>query len=203
MHNQKYSGLVGCFYANTKRKGSFQQKLKNNLNKIVSGNSPSRGSFSLLILKNMSIYYLTKKKMEEMEEEYENLKKIKRENFSQDAPSFFEGEDLNPDFAFYEENLEGLNARIEELETVLKNHVIIARPPDKDKVYLGASVLLKENLSKEQRFKIVGTLEANPFEGKISNESPAGQAFLGKRVGDTVSVGTNLYKILKINYEEG
>jgi len=45
-------------------------------------------------------------------------------------------------------------------------------------------------------------LEANPFEGKISNESPAGRAFLGKEVGDTVSVGSNLYQIIKINYEE-
>jgi transcription elongation factor GreA len=150
----------------------------------------------------MSIYYLTKKKLEEIEQEYENLKKAKRENFSQAAPSFFEGEDLNPDFAFYEENMEGLNARVEELEAILKNHVIITRPEDKDKVSLGASVVLKENLSKEQQFKIVGTLEANPFEGKISDESPAGRAFLGKRVGDTVSVGANLYKILKINYEE-
>jgi len=48
---------------------------------------------------------------------------------------------------------------------------------------------LKENLSQEKQFKIVGTLEANPFEGKISNESPVGRAFLGKKVGDTVSVG--------------
>ncbi len=150
----------------------------------------------------MSIYYLTKKKLEEIEQEHENLKKIKREKFSQGAPSFFEGEDLNPDFTFYEENMEGLNARIEELEAILKNHVIITRPEDENRVGLGASVILKENLLKEQQFKIVGTLEANPFEGKISNESPAGRAFLGKRVGDMVSVGANLYKILKINYEE-
>jgi len=98
--------------------------------------------------------------------------------------------------------MEGLNARLEELESILKNYILIASPLDKSKVSLGASVILKENFSQEKQFKIVGTLEANPFEGKISNESPAGRAFLGKEVGDTVSVGSNLYQIIKINYEE-
>jgi len=88
------------------------------------------------------------------------------------------------------------------LESILKNHALISNPVEKDKVSLGASLVLKENLSQEKQFKIVGTLEANPFEGKISNESPAGRAFLGKEVGDTVSVGSNLYQIIKINYEE-
>ncbi len=164
--------------------------------------SPSKGSFSLLILKNMPIYYLTKKKLEELEQEYENLKKLKQEKFKEGAPAFFEGEDINPEFTSYEEGMEGLNARLEELESILKNYILIASPLDKSKVSLGASVILKENFSQEKQFKIVGTLEANPFEGKISNESPAGRAFLGKEVGDTVSVGSNLYQIIKINYEE-
>jgi len=50
--------------------------------------SPSKGSFSLLILKNMPIYYLTKKKLEELEQEYENLKKLKQEKFKEGAPAF-------------------------------------------------------------------------------------------------------------------
>jgi transcription elongation factor GreA len=117
-----------------------------------------------------------------------------------------EGSDTNPDFAIYQETLDELNSRMEELENVLKNHQIIAAPPakDRDKVYLGAKIFLKDNKSKEAQFKLVGTIEANPFEGKISNESPAGMAFLGKKAGDTVQIGpSNInYKILKIQYED-
>jgi len=129
----------------------------------------------------MPIYYLTKQKLEELEQEYDNLKKLKQEKFKEGAPAFFEGEDINPDFTSYEEGLEGLNVRLEELESILKNHALISNPVEKDKVSLGASLVLKENLSQEKQFKIVGTLEANPFEGKISNESPVGRAFLGKK----------------------
>jgi len=107
----------------------------------------------------MPIYYLTKQKLEELEQEYDNLKKLKQEKFKEGAPAFFEGEDINPDFTSYEEGLEGLNVRLEELESILKNHALISNPVEKDKVSLGASLVLKENLSQEKQFKIVGTLE--------------------------------------------
>ncbi|HNP79331.1 MAG TPA: GreA/GreB family elongation factor [Candidatus Pacearchaeota archaeon] len=152
----------------------------------------------------MHQYYVTKKKLRELEEELENLKKIKREEFQKGSPAVFEGEDVNPDFAFYQDSLEELDMRIEELENVLKNYIIIKAPQEKDKVCLGAKVIFKDGSASENEFKIVGTLEANPFEGKISNESPIGMALLGKRVGDIVSVGNNnSYRIVKINYEEG
>lgn len=152
----------------------------------------------------MHQYYITKKKLRELEEELENLKKIKKEEFLKGSPAVFEGEYVNPDFAFYQDSLEELDKRVEELENILKNYIIIKAPPEKDKVYLGARVVFKDNSSSENEFKIVGTLEANPFEGKISNESPIGIALLGKRVGDIISVGNNnSYRIVKINYEEG
>lgn len=152
----------------------------------------------------MHQYYITKKKLRELEEELENLKKIKKEEFLKGSPAVFEGEYVNPDFAFYQDSLEELDKRVEELENILKNYIIIEAPPEKDKVYLGARVVFKDNSSSENEFKIVGTLEANPFEGKISNESPIGIALLGKRVGDIISVGNNnSYRIVKINYEEG
>jgi transcription elongation factor GreA len=151
----------------------------------------------------MSKYYITKKKLDEFEEELENLRKIKKEEFSAGSPNLFEGEDFNPDFAFYQDSLEELDSRIEEIENILKNYIIIKAPEEKDKVYLGAKVSFKNGSSKEEEFKIVGTLEANPFEGKISNESPVGMAFLGKKVGDTVLVGQNIsYRIVKIKYDE-
>ncbi len=155
------------------------------------------------MLMNMQVYYVTKKKLKEIEDELENLKRLKKEEFSGSSPSLFEGEDINPDFAFFQDSLEELDLRIEDLENILKNHIIIKAPKEKDKIDLGAKVIFKDDSSSENEFRIVGTLEANPFEGKISNESPIGMALIGRKVGDTVSVGqNNNYRIIKINYEE-
>ena len=88
---------------------------------------------------------------------------------------------------------------------ILKNYTIIKRPSEKDqdKVDIGARIVLKNESAKEEEYKIVGTLEADPFAGKISNESPLGISFIGKRVGETVSFNNGKkYKILKVQYEE-
>ncbi|MDD5569416.1 MAG: GreA/GreB family elongation factor [Candidatus Pacebacteria bacterium] len=151
-----------------------------------------------------TLYYVTKEKIEGLQREYDSLKNFLREE-SQEVPTVLEGENPNPDFATYRENLEEVNSRLVELENILKNHIIIQTPPqeDRDRVNLGAKVVLKDGDSQKAEFRIVGTIEANPFEGKISNESPAGMAFIGKKVGDTVYLGPNAnYKILKIQYED-
>jgi len=151
-------------------------------------------------------FYLTKEGLEKIKKEYENLKALQRnEILSEEAPSMLEGDALNPDYSFYKENLEELEKRIEDLECILKNYKIIRRPvkTEQDKVSLGAKVILKNGGAKEEEYKIVGTLEADPFAGKISNESPLGMSFIGKRVGEHVSFnGAGNYKILKIQYEE-
>lgn len=149
-------------------------------------------------------FYLTKEGLEKIKSEYEALKEIQKNEF-EEAPSMLEGDALNPDYSFYKENLEGLTRRLEELENIIKSYVLIRKPSknDQDKVCIGASVILKNGSSKEEEYKIVGTLEANPFEGKISNESPIGKAFLGKQIGEKVNIdGRNNYKILRIQYEE-
>jgi transcription elongation factor GreA len=149
-------------------------------------------------------FYLTKDGLEKVKTEYEALKELQRNEF-EEAPSMLEGDALNPDYSFYKENLEGLTRRLEELDNVLKNHVLIKKPAkdSQDKICIGASIIFKNGSAKEEKFRIVGTLEANPFEGKISDESPIGRAFLGKQVGEKVSLGgPNNYKILKIQYEE-
>ena len=151
-------------------------------------------------------FYLTKEGLEKIKKEYENLKALQRnEVLSEEAPSMLEGDALNPDYSFYKENLEELEKRIEDLECILKNYKIIRRPAkiEQDKVSLGAKVILKSGSLKEEEYRIVGTLEADPFAGKISNESPLGMSFIGKRVGESVSFnGGGSYKILKIQYEE-
>jgi transcription elongation factor GreA len=150
-------------------------------------------------------YYLTKQGLENVKREYEELKKLQKNEIMEQAPAMLEGDALNPDYSFYLENIEELEKRIEELEMIIKHYSIIKKPPKKDQemVCIGASLGLKDDSGKTLEFKIVGTFEANPFEGRISNESPAGQAALGKRVGDKVAVnGGPLYKITKIQYEE-
>jgi len=130
-------------------------------------------------------YYLTKEGLEKIKREFEDLKVLqKNEILSEAAPSMLEGDALNPDYSFYKENLEELEKRIEELDHIIKNHKTIRKPAktEQNKVSLGAKVVLKKGASKEEEYKIVGTLEADPFAGRISNESPLGMSFIGKKV---------------------
>lgn len=79
--------------------------------------------------------------------------------------------------------------RIEEIEHILSNAEVIAAPKDDHKVRLGSKVSLKSNGS-TKNFQVVGTVEADPLNGKISDESPIGQALLGKKEGDAVEIVT-------------
>ena len=79
--------------------------------------------------------------------------------------------------------------RISEVENILKNVELIKKPKGDNKVQLGTNVKLK-NGNVEKEFKIVGTVEADPLNGKISDESPIGAALIGKKVGDLVEIKT-------------
>jgi len=80
-------------------------------------------------------------------------------------------------------------ARISELEAILINVEIIEAPKSgSSKVVLGSTVTLKGKT--EKKFQIVGTVEADPLNGKISDESPIGKAMLGKKIGDSVEIKT-------------
>lgn len=81
-------------------------------------------------------------------------------------------------------------ARISEIEHILQNLVIIESPRSGGKVQLGSMVKLKGNSNKFKEFQVVGTVEANPLDGKISDESPIGKALLGKAVGEEVEIKT-------------
>lgn len=81
-------------------------------------------------------------------------------------------------------------ARISEIEHILKNVEIIKAPRGDSKVHLGSKVSLKAKNGGTKEFQIVGTVEADPLEGKISDESPIGRALLGKKVGEGVEIVT-------------
>ncbi len=84
---------------------------------------------------------------------------------------------------------EKLESRISEVEHILQNLEIIKAPKGDSKVQLGSKVKLSGN-RKTKEFQVVGTVEADPLNGKISDESPIGMALLGKAVGDEVEINT-------------
>jgi len=92
--------------------------------------------------------------------------------------------------------------RISEVENILLNAEIIKKPRGDSKVQLGSVVKLKGS-SKTKEFQVVGTVEADPLSGKISDESPIGQALIGKKVGESVEIqtpaDTSTYKITDIS----
>lgn len=105
------------------------------------------------------------------------------------------------------EDLPRINERIVEFDLILKNHELI-KPPSKDKrdvISLGAIVVVEID-GQTDEFTIVGTVEANPSLGKISNESPVGRALLNRKIGDIVVVSSAIkttYKIKTIKYQDG
>ncbi|HOK34629.1 MAG TPA: transcription elongation factor GreA [Candidatus Paceibacterota bacterium] len=154
----------------------------------------------------MTTNYLTAEAYKKLKEELEYLRKVKRKEIAQRVQEAKELGDLseNADYQKAKEDQAALESRIIELEEFLKRAVII-QPKKTDRVEIG-SIIEVENLSqstsKKQVFTIVGSHEAQPLEGKISNESPLGKAFLGKKVGEIADVetpkGKVQYKILKI-----
>ena len=152
------------------------------------------------------IFYITKEKLQELKREHEELVDFEHKKaLGQEAPKILESEDLNPEFVSFQEDIGFLRSRIDELKNIIEKHELI-RNPSKDKrglIGLGAKVRVDVEGQKDE-FVIVGTLEANPALGKISNESPVGKALLGHKIGDEVFVPSPIkvaYKIKNIKYE--
>ncbi len=151
-------------------------------------------------------FYITKAKLQEIKKEYEELLDFERKTaLSHDMPKIFESEDLNPEFVSFQEDIGFLRSRIDELKNILDNCELIKAPPKnlQSIVGLGSKVKIDVGGQKDE-FLIVGTLEANPALGKISNESPVGKALMGHKIGDDVVISSFLktpYKIRNIKYE--
>jgi transcription elongation factor GreA len=106
----------------------------------------------------------------------------------------------NAEYQSAREEQDRLESRIAELENVLRNVQIIKKPKASGKVVLGSTVVLKDG--KTITYQVVGTMEADPSSGKISDESPIGKALMGKAVGDKVELkspaGSHSYKVIEI-----
>jgi len=152
------------------------------------------------------IFYVTRGKLQELKKEYEELLDFEhKRTITQEMPKIFESEDLNPEFVSFQEDVGFLRARIDELKNILDNHEVIKNPAKsvQNIVGIGSKVKIDVDGQKDE-FIIVGTLEANPSLGKISNESPVGKALLGRKVGDEVEIRSpvkTIYKVKSIKYE--
>lgn len=150
-------------------------------------------------------FYLTKEGLKKVQEEHGKLLEFKRAKMLGEVPSTLHSEEVNPEYLAFQEDMSLLEARIAEHENILANAALI-KIPSKDKrdvIALGAVVTLEMDGTINE-FMIVGTMEADPAQKKISNESPIGKAILGAKVGSTVSPNTSVVshtcKILKIRY---
>ena len=150
---------------------------------------------------------LTENGLKQLEEELEYLKTKKRREVSEKIKVALGFGDLSENSEYDEAKNEQarVEARIVSLENMLKNAVVI-NDTDRDTsvVDIGATVtLLDIEFNEEETYKIVGSTEADPDSGKLSDESPLGVAILGKSVGETVDVdapaGIIQYKILQIS----
>ena len=149
---------------------------------------------------------LTYKGLKELEDELQELKVVKRKEVAQKIKEAREQGDLseNAEYDAAKDEQRDIEARIEELEKILKNAEVIDEDEvDLDKINVGCTVsLYYVEFDEKVTYQIVGSTEADILNNKISNESPIGKALIGAKIGQTVDVegpdGTCKFKILEI-----
>lgn len=149
------------------------------------------------------LFHLTKQGVDELQAELEELV-AQRAIIADRIKTAREFGDLgeNMEYTAARQDQERNENRIGEIEHILKNVSVIKNPTSNGKVVLGSTVKLKTDDGKTKEFQVVGTVEADPLNGKISDESPIGRALLGKKEGEEVEiktpVETAIYKIVEI-----
>lgn len=141
--------------------------------------------------------YLTKDGLTDLKKEYEDLTKVKRPEVVSRVSAARDQGDLseNAEYTAAREELSFLDGRIDELEELLKEVVLIKDEGHASKlVNLGSKVTVKVDGRKEE-YTVVGEFEADPMAKKISHESPLGKALIGKKIGETIEVQAPVGKI--------
>ena len=151
--------------------------------------------------------FLTPSGYQKLQEELEQLKTVKRQEVAARLREAMEdggdmGVDLDAEYEAAKNEQAFVEGRIQELEILLANARVIENSGKREVVDVGATVTIKEGRSKPEVYTVVGRAEANPREGRISNESPLGQAILDHRAGDKVDVeapgGSFTVQIVKV-----
>ena len=151
-------------------------------------------------------FKLSAERLEELKQELNYLKTVREKEVADQIKEARSFGDLSENSEYDEaKNEQGkLYSRIAEVENILSNYVIIEEhESDPNSVRLGSSVkVLDLEFEEEESYQVVGSQEADPMNGRISEESPFGKALLGKRIGDTVIVdapaGNIEYKVVSI-----
>lgn len=137
-------------------------------------------------------FLITKEGLARLQAELQLLSTVRRAEVADKIKRAREmgGSENNAEYEDAKNEQSFVEGRILMLENIIKNAMIIESPAVPGTVELGDKVLVQNQDGKIEQYTIVGSTEANPLEGRISNESPVGKALLGKKVGDEVEVRT-------------
>lgn len=147
---------------------------------------------------------LTPKGLAKIQEELRFLKEERRQELSEYMGAALADGDLRENAAYDEARLlqSANETRIADLEEIVARAVVVAQEEGVDAVArLGASLHLEDDAGAKHVFHLVGSLEADVFEHRISDESPLGQQLLGRRAGDRVTLGKLAYTVTAVAYE--
>ncbi|MDA1188257.1 MAG: transcription elongation factor GreA [Chloroflexi bacterium] len=149
--------------------------------------------------------FLTQKGLEHLEQELHELKYVRRPDIAEriGGASQTGGTDDNAEYEGAKDEQAFIEGRIRELENILSDAVVAPKNGGpKGIVTIGSNVTVTADDGAKRKYVVVGSAEAAPLEGRISNESPVGQALMGKKVGDKFEVktpsGTHLYTITRV-----
>ncbi len=151
--------------------------------------------------------FLTPSGYQKLQDELEQLRTVKRQEVAARLREAMEdggdmGVDLDAEYEAAKNEQAFVEGRIQELEILLANARVIENSGKREVVDVGATVTIKEGRNKPEVYTVVGRAEANPREGRISNESPLGQAIMDHRAGDKVDVeapgGSFTVQIVKV-----
>lgn len=145
----------------------------------------------------MTENYISKEGLEKIKKELEQLKTVDRPEVIERISRSMELGDLSENAEYHEarERQGFIEGRIQELESIVKNSIVIEGQRKSKIAIIGSTVHAICDNGQEMKYTIVGHSEADPSNGLISNESPIGQAFLGKTIGDEFELNVPAGKI--------
>lgn len=143
---------------------------------------------------------ITAEGLEKLKIELEDLKLVKRKEVSEKIKTALAFGDISENSEYDEAKNEQatVESRIAKLELMIKNAKVIKESKQKGIVSIGSKVTIKDlEYDEVMEYTIVGSAEADPFEGKISNVSPLGKALLGKKIGEIIEVASPVGDMIK------
>ena len=143
--------------------------------------------------------YLTEEGMRQLQAEVEHLRSVRRPEVAARIHTASESGGTADDAGYEEAKRQQafVEGRILDIENILANAVVASHDKKTKTVEIGSTVTVETEQHKKENYFVVGSAEASPLEGKISNESPVGRALIGHKVGDVVQVET-LSKVIKL-----